>query len=52
VPGELRDPGGWASHVSPLKCYIRQDSEAQRAALGRRLELRASTLPSAAEEFA
>lgn len=52
VPGELQDPGGWASYVSPLKCYIRQDSEAQRAALGRRLELRASTLPSAAEEFA
>jgi len=38
VPGELRDPGGWASYVSPLKCYTRQDSEAQRAALGRRLE--------------
>ena len=38
VPGELQDPGGWASYVSPLKCYIRQDSEAQRAALGRRLE--------------
>ena len=40
-PRDLIDNGGWASYDAPLKCYTRPDLEAQRAAFGKRRELRA-----------
>lgn len=51
-PRELVDLGGWASYDTPLKCYIRPDLEAQRAAFSQRRSLRSPVKTSEREGVA